>query len=45
MNGGDLDGDVYIAIWDSEILSHLSQKDMYPPADYFKFIPDPKTLP
>lgn len=36
MNGGDLDGDVYLAIWDAEILNHITPDKMHPPAEYDK---------
>lgn len=38
MSGGDLDGDVYMCIWDKEILSGLTQDKIEPPAVYKKFI-------
>jgi RNA-dependent RNA polymerase len=36
MAGGDLDGDVYFVCWDERIVSHLDEKNVYPPAKYTK---------
>ena len=41
MSGGDLDGDVYFAIWDQLILEHLTPDMIREPATYAKF--DDKT--
>lgn len=41
MSGGDLDGDVYLAMWDEEILEHLTPDQIREPGKYGKF--DDKT--
>ena len=40
MSGGDLDGDVYMAIWDKEIIRYLQPEQIKKPADYQKFEAD-----
>jgi len=40
MSGGDLDGDVYMAIWDELILSHLTKEQIKKPANYKKYMAD-----
>lgn len=37
MSGGDLDGDVYLAMWDKGIIEHLTPDLIQPPANYDKF--------
>lgn len=37
MSGGDLDGDVYLAMWDKTIINHLDPKKITTPANYKKF--------
>ena len=40
MSGGDLDGDVYMAIWEPEIVSQLKPGNIQPPAVYDKYPDD-----
>ena len=40
MSGGDLDGDVYLAMWDKGIIEHLTPDLIQPPAVYDKFNED-----
>ena len=34
MSGGDLDGDVYMIIWDKEIVNSITLKEWPPAAQY-----------
>ena len=45
MSGGDLDGDVYMAIWEPEIVSQLKPESIQPPAVYDKYPDDYKEKP
>lgn len=36
MSGGDLDGDVYMVLWEQDILNHFKPEQMFPPAVYKK---------
>ncbi|CDW76328.1 rna-dependent rna polymerase [Stylonychia lemnae] len=42
MSGGDLDGDVYMCIWDETIINELLPENIQPPAVYKKFEADDK---
>lgn len=37
MSGGDLDGDVYMAMWDKRVIEHLTPDMIQPPAVYQKY--------
>lgn len=43
MSGGDLDGDVYMCIWDKELVTAFKKENVEPPAQYGKF-PDNKIV-
>ena len=43
MSGGDLDGDVYLSIWDKSIVDELSPEMIKKPANYKKY-PEDKIL-
>lgn len=45
MSGGDLDGDVFMAIWDKSILEHLKIENIKEPAIYKKYSPKYEGLP
>mmetsp|Transcript_45998 Transcript_45998/g.33761 ORF Transcript_45998/g.33761 Transcript_45998/m.33761 type:complete len:107 (-) Transcript_45998:1068-1388(-) len=45
MSGGDLDGDVYMCIWEPSILEHMEMNMIYAPAVYEKKTPDKSLLP
>lgn len=45
MSGGDLDGDVYMAIWDERIVSKLTPDMIKPPANYKKYVPKKGSIP
>jgi hypothetical protein len=34
MSGGDLDGDVYMAIWDEKIVGNITEEMIHKPAVY-----------
>jgi RNA-dependent RNA polymerase len=40
MSGGDLDGDVYMVIWDETLTGSLTPDQIKPPACYKKFVED-----
>lgn len=46
MSGGDLDGDVYMAIWEKSIIDQLDDSKMAEPARYSKaYVPKVDRLP
>lgn len=45
MSGGDLDGDVYMVIFEERIVNQLSDNSIHAPAKYEKFVPKGEGLP
>ena len=42
MSGGDLDGDVYMCIWDEALINAVDKSMIQEPANYHKYEPDKK---